>query len=1282
MNRSAASLLLIILSGALLLISAPSNSVFSQPSATTFKNTAKLVPQLGHAGLIGAATFSPDGGLIATASDDGIAIIWDTKSGLTVRRIDPLWRYENMQAPIAGVTFSATGKFLYLWSQHWGFVRELRLAATGERLDWFGEAYSPEFSTDDRYVIGVEGDAAVVWNAANGRELWRDRPPQGFGSSAGFSPDNRLVIVERYRQDTSTDTDGPPLPVIPLPLVLRDVLTGRVIPRYVQNTEKILCIDFWPDKQRALTGGSDGIVRLWDTSSGRLLQRFGTLATAVVSVEFLDGTRFFAGGSDGQARIWNSSGGAPLKVFRAESEDFSEAELSTDGRFALTDSGSGTRLWQTDDLTEPAWFKPIAESEDITDAEFSPDGKLLIIEKFISSDPKVVRVFELATGNEAKWLSEKKEALSSIEFSEDGSSILTGSDDAITRLWNVQSRKVVQRYESHSEIVSSADVSQHRPYILTMTDDSHLWDATTGKEIRTFKGESAFFPAGKYIATTVIENQKSWTILSNIEDGEEYRRFPGSYKLATSNGAFLFTRVGAGAAAKVTQWNVEGNKEERSYEGSLEANTEGARQILIVNGKQFACWDVETGDRMWHSEFAGPINARSMIRLSPNGNYALFTAALATSAVVYRTKDGKLIRRITNRELGRGEGFSAAAFSPDSTQLVLGFNWGADAVLIECATGKELRRLTTNKLGFYSPVFSSDGRLIVAIMDGPAGLWEVATGSRIHTFGTDITHVGFTSAQGRKILLDGNTTATVPKDNLLVITGNREGATQLWTTVEPRLICSLYSFGNNSWAVADEFGRFDTNDLEEVRSLHWVLPTEPMRPLPIEILMRQLYEPRLLPRALAEDPMTGDLPELTRLNWRQPTVSILNVKPGAEGRVAVEIEVAAQLQGLSARDARAAVYDLRLFRDGQLVGHLPSNSGRLNLDQATGRRVFTFSGVRLPHHNPQTKVEFSAYAFNSDRIKTATSRYEYKYERWVGAPPPRAYLLTVGVNTFQSPLVQPLLFPSNDARRIRDTLSQNLAGTRRYTSGNIVQIPLIADFENRNGEMILAPTKENFKTALRLLAGTEVPANSLQSFPLGILNLIRPVTPDDLVLISFSTHGEADERGNFYLYPFDTGQSLEATELRRHLISSEELSQWVRDLDAGELVMILDACHSGAAPGAGFKPGPMGSRGLGQLAYDKGMRILAATQADNIALGSGESAGGLLTTALIRDGIQNGEAAIDGRVMLGRWLDYGTRRVPLIYAQEIPEEVRRKVQLPGLFDFSKKQKDLVIAILE
>jgi hypothetical protein len=150
------------------------------------------------------------------------------------------------------------------------------------------------------------------------------------------------------------------------------------------------------------------------------------------------------------------------------------------------------------------------------------------------------------------------------------------------------------------------------------------------------------------------------------------------------------------------------------------------------------------------------------------------------------------------------------------------------------------------------------------------------------------------------------------------------------------------------------------------------------------------------------------------------------------------------------------------------------------------------------------------------------------------------------------------------------------------------------------------------------------------------------------------------------------------------------------------MVMVVDACHSaGSVEAGGFKPGPMGSRGLGQLAYDKRMRVLAASQASDVAFEDPQVGHGLLTYALCKDGLRGGKADFepsDGRVTLGEWLRYGERRVPAL-ADDITagkvratsvtgrdlglrpgerevefrhEAARRRVaQRPSLFDFTR-----------
>ncbi len=178
-------------------------------------------------------------------------------------------------------------------------------------------------------------------------------------------------------------------------------------------------------------------------------------------------------------------------------------------------------------------------------------------------------------------------------------------------------------------------------------------------------------------------------------------------------------------------------------------------------------------------------------------------------------------------------------------------------------------------------------------------------------------------------------------------------------------------------------------------------------------------------------------------------------------------------------------------------------------------------------------------------------------------------------------------------------------------------------------------------------------------------------------------------------------------EVLARAISGEELSEWIRDVDAGEMVMVVEACQSaGTVKGEGgeeFKPGPMGSRGLGQLAYDKGMRILAASQADDFAFELEELQHGLLTFALINDGIQARKADMnkDAKITLSEALVYSLERVPKLYEAMVKKELKKLFESEGgkgpvvtgaaaslnrkntfqrasLFDFAKGRREVVL----
>jgi hypothetical protein len=589
-------------------------------------------------------------------------------------------------------------------------------------------------------------------------------------------------------------------------------------------------------------------------------------------------------------------------------------------------------------------------------------------------------------------------------------------------------------------------------------------------------------------------------------------------------------------------------------------------------------------------------------------------------------------------------------------------------------------------------------------------LWDAASGEEIKNGGEEMR-----SLIGRSGF--AGPVAFSPDGQFILIPGE-DHTTQLRSAATGQELCRIVVFDDGTWVVVDTEGRFDTNNLDEIRGLHWILPDDPFKPQPVEAFLREYYEPRLLTRILGGEKFKP-VKLLSELNRVQPKISITSIQPElGSGTVTVTIEVS-KGSGAAQRGGRkvsleTGAFDLRLFRDGQLVGYAPESGGEVKVDPATGKAIVKFAGIKLPRKADVKQVEFSAYAFNVEKVKSPTDRKSFDVPNQLAPVKGRAYLLTVGVNAYEQESFD-LNFAANDARRVQTIVYDKLSKGGEYDE--IVQIPLISDHEMKSGRRIVtqsAATKSNLKTVLDLLSGKQVAGDLIKGIPGA--DRIKQARPEDLILISFSSHGFADDNGNFYFVPYDTGQVKEeriTDQLIKRSISSEELALWLRDVDAGEMVMIADACHSAATVDVeGFKPGPMGSRGLGQLAYDKRMRILTSTQADDVALESELIKQGLLTYALTHDGIEAGQADFkpkDKKITLAEWLEYGVIRVPALY-QEVKRgalqsfgqaaekrglvysagkknsdasndsSARRKgYQQPSLFDFSRRKHDVVLA---
>ena len=73
------------------------------------------------------------------------------------------------------------------------------------------------------------------------------------------------------------------------------------------------------------------------------------------------------------------------------------------------------------------------------------------------------------------------------------------------------------------------------------------------------------------------------------------------------------------------------------------------------------------------------------------------------------------------------------------------------------------------------------------------------------------------------------------------------------------------------------------------------------------------------------------------------------------------------------------------------------------------------------------------------------------------------------------------------------------------------------------------------------------------------------------------------------------------------------------------------------------------------------MRILAASQADDVALESEKLKQGLLTYALVHDGLDAAQAVspgAKGSITIDGWLQYGADRVPKLYKEVLAGHIQ------------------------
>lgn len=441
----------------------------------------------GHAaGVIQSLTFSPNGLMLASSSSDDSVMLWDVASGQERRR------YSRAHAP----QFSPDSGFLAVG----GANRDLELwdTRTGEVRHTLDEAGNPlGFAGDGKTLISYRPGRAIVWNMTTGDEI---RTILEVPEVAAVTPNGKFLAAG--------DADEG--------FKLWSVTTGEVIAAQEGSTG-VEVLATARDSAGIVVGGTDHVVRLWDTATGQ----------------------------------------EQLKA----SPPILAADLSPDGMQLAVRLGN--RLEIRNVVSEEVVVTLHGSADDITTVGFSPDGRLIAGFGGWGFFRLSLRLWDAATGLELPLGSDQSGTVRTMAFSLNGNWLATAGDSRVATLWELSERTLSDSIDDFPDRIVSLAIHPEGGVLAAGSVDRTitLWDLKSkrGKTIRLEQtpqpGELEFSPDGK---TLVVGISGGEVALLDLAAGRLRGRIPGpSTDTATvrlvPDGHRLFF---AGNEGKIDEWTL------------------------------------------------------------------------------------------------------------------------------------------------------------------------------------------------------------------------------------------------------------------------------------------------------------------------------------------------------------------------------------------------------------------------------------------------------------------------------------------------------------------------------------------------------------------------------------------------------------------------------------------------------------------------------------------------------------------------------------------------------
>ena len=492
------------------------------------------------------------------------------------------------------------------------------------------------------------------------------------GSSRYNSPQNQVWDIETKEKIATFSTSGGTIGAVAFSpdggtiasangstIILWDVETEQEFMR-LKSEGFIDTISFSHNGAIIACAGQDSLIKLWDVSTGHLINTLRGHKTYVKSIAFSPTENILASGSgDDTIKLWDTVAGTENFTIENTGTQPCVAFLP-DGNTLAWSSSYAINLWDIETQSLIAVYNSPGYKYSMA---FSPDEKTFV------TVGSIIKVWDINTGN---TIDLGHIELTPISFSPDSTMLATGSRRGI-KLWNVNTGRDVAsipiKLGSRVRLISFSPDGETLAYRVSGEKFTRLWDVTTQTELGIIENPGvtcwAFSPDGKTFASAAGHIITLWDMATRQNVATLKGHFKEIKSITYSPDGNTLASVSS--MNNVRLWNIVTKQNTETFEGyilSAAFSPDGTMLVLSELNVGVKLYNLVTQDMtIIHEDF--------FKAFLPNSSIMVLRSYDRESGGLFSVWDAKTATHIANLDTEIFRGSKRLTFSPDGKALAI-----------------------------------------------------------------------------------------------------------------------------------------------------------------------------------------------------------------------------------------------------------------------------------------------------------------------------------------------------------------------------------------------------------------------------------------------------------------------------------------------------------------------------------------------------------------------------------------------------------------------------------